>query len=51
MKDIYYNYSGLEHGSCSTMIVGKNASTTGKVIMGHNEDDTDCVVQIGRAHV
>ena len=45
MKDIYYNYSGLEHGSCSTVIIGKNASTTGKVIMGHNEDDTDCVVQ------
>lgn len=45
MKDIYYNFLGVERGNCSTVIIGKDASTTGKVIMGHNEDDTDCVVQ------
>lgn len=33
-----------ERGNCSTIIVGKNASTTGKVIVGHNEDDPAVVV-------
>ena len=30
---------------CSTIIVGKNASSTGHVLMGHNEDDMGCYVQ------
>ncbi len=33
-----------ELGNCSTIVVGKNASKTGKVIVGHNEDDLDVVV-------
>jgi dipeptidase len=45
---VYYNYKGLERGSCSTVIIGKNASTTGKVIMGHNEDDDHSIAQ---AHI
>ncbi len=32
--------------NCSTIIVGKNASKTGRVILAHGEDDIDCVVQI-----
>ena len=31
--------------NCSTIIVGKNASKTGRVLLGHNEDDMNCVVQ------
>ncbi len=31
--------------NCSTIIVGKDASATGRVIMAHNEDDLGCVVQ------
>ena len=42
---IYYNYAGLDRGNCSTVIIGKNASVTGHVILGHNEDDTECMVQ------
>ncbi len=34
-----------EQASCSTVIVGKNASTTGRVLLGHNEDDFVCEVQ------
>lgn len=30
---------------CSTIIVGKNVSTTGRVLLAHNEDDPNCVVQ------
>lgn len=30
---------------CSTIIVGKNATTTGRVLVGHNEDDPGCMVQ------
>ena len=29
---------------CSTIIVGKNATTTGRVLVGHNEDDPGCMV-------
>lgn len=32
--------------NCSTIIVGKDASKTGRVLLGHNEDDMNCVVQI-----
>ena len=45
MKKIYGNYRDISRGACSTVIFGKNATVTGKVIMGHNEDDTDCYVQ------
>jgi len=31
--------------NCSTIIVGKAASATGRVIMAHNEDDLGCIVQ------
>ena len=45
---VYYNYRDLDLGSCSTVIIGKNASTTGRVIMGHNEDDDHAIAQ---AHI
>ncbi len=35
-----------ETANCSTIIVGKNATVTGKVLLGHNEDDEECVVQL-----
>ncbi|MBQ6592863.1 MAG: C69 family dipeptidase [Solobacterium sp.] len=34
-----------ERACCSTILVGKNASKTGKVIVAHNEDDFVCAVQ------
>ena len=37
-------YDQSDLGNCSTIIVGKNASKTGKVIVGHNEDDLEVVV-------
>ncbi len=43
-KEYIKNYNS-EKGNCSTVIIGKNASITGKVIMGHNEDDEKCIVQ------
>jgi dipeptidase len=33
-----------EAGECSSMIVGKNASATGEVLFGHNEDNGDNVM-------
>ncbi len=35
-----------DRGSCSTIIVGKAASTTGHVLVGHSEDDFDCTIQV-----
>ena len=35
-----------EVDNCSTIIVGKNASKTGKVILAHNEDTPDCTAQV-----
>ncbi len=32
--------------NCSTIIVGRNASKTGRVILAHGEDDMDCIVQM-----
>ena len=32
--------------NCSCFIVGKDATTTGKVLVGHNEDDSSCVTQL-----
>ncbi|MBR2595956.1 MAG: C69 family dipeptidase [Solobacterium sp.] len=43
--NIYHNYKGMERGGCSTVIIGKAVSSTGHVIMGHNEDDEECVAQ------
>ena len=42
-----YEYSpSRDRGSCSTIIVGKAASATGHVLVAHNEDDYDCVIQV-----
>ena len=42
-----YEYSpSRDRGSCSTVIVGKAASATGYVLVAHNEDDYDCVIQV-----
>ena len=35
-----------DNANCSTMIVGKNASATGRVLIGHNEDDNGSFVQV-----
>ncbi|MBR5874374.1 MAG: C69 family dipeptidase [Oscillospiraceae bacterium] len=45
MEKLVYEYMGSDRGNCSTAIVGKNASVTGKVLLAHNEDDTEAVVQ------
>lgn len=37
-----------DRGSCSTIIVGKNVSATGRLLIAHNEDDYDCVIQVHR---
>lgn len=36
----------MKSDNCSTIIVGKNASKTGHVLVAHNEDDTDCIAQV-----
>ncbi|MGI6178263.1 MAG: C69 family dipeptidase [Eubacterium sp.] len=36
----------VENDNCTTVAVGKNASASGKVILGHNEDDSRSVVQL-----
>ena len=42
-----YEYSpSRDRGSFSTIIVGKDASATGYVLVAHNEDDYDCVIQV-----
>ena len=42
-----YEYSpSRDRGSCSTIVVGKDASATGYVLVAHNEDDYDCVLQV-----
>ena len=33
-------------GGCTTVVVGKNASKTGRVIVGHNEDDGKSLVML-----
>ncbi|MBQ7902559.1 MAG: hypothetical protein IJ362_02395, partial [Oscillospiraceae bacterium] len=45
MEKLVYEYMGSDRGNCSTAIVGKNATVTGKVLLAHNEDDTEAVVQ------
>lgn len=47
-----YEYSpSRDRGSCSTIIVGKDASATGYVLVAHNEDDYDCVIQVHKVPV
>lgn len=36
----------IDNDNCTTVAVGKNASASGKVILGHNEDDARSVVQL-----
>lgn len=36
----------IDSDNCSTVIIGKNASKTGHVLVGHNEDDMNCVSQV-----
>ena len=38
-------YSKYDSSNCSTIVVGKNASVTGKVLLGHNEDDGKCILE------
>lgn len=45
MKYGFEKIDSFERGNCSTVLIGKNASVTGKVILGHNEDDTEAIVQ------
>ncbi len=45
MEKLVYEFMGTDRGNCSTAIIGKDASVTGKVILAHNEDDTEAVVQ------
>ena len=33
-------------GGCSTVVIGKSASVTGRVLIGHNEDDDRSIVQV-----
>ena len=35
----------MSFDNCSTIIVGKNATTTGHLLVAHNEDDPNCFVQ------
>ncbi|MEG1781743.1 MAG: C69 family dipeptidase, partial [Oscillospiraceae bacterium] len=46
MKDYAQAQKQYDRGNCSTIIIGKGASKTGRVIVGHNEDDTDSMVYI-----
>lgn len=44
-QQMHHRHPESERGNCSTVIIGKDASVTGNFIVGHNEDDLDCVVQ------
>ena len=39
-------YNRDSYDNCSTILVGKDASATGYVLMGHEEDDLNCISQI-----
>lgn len=41
-----YKHSDDEYLNCSTVVIGKGASQTGFVIVGHNEDDKEAIVQL-----
>jgi len=43
--EIYMNRKDIQRGNCSTMIIGKDVSLTGNILMGHNEDDEVSLVQ------
>ena len=32
--------------NCSTVIAGKNATVSGRVLLGHGEDDSNCICQV-----
>ena len=34
-----------ENSGCSTVIIGKNVSATGHVLVAHSEDDPNCYIQ------
>ena len=46
MKDYTELQEKYDRGNCSTVIIGKAASKTGRVLVGHNEDDTDSIVYL-----
>ncbi|MEG2191925.1 MAG: C69 family dipeptidase [Oscillospiraceae bacterium] len=48
MKEYFPKLTGHDNANCSTIIVGKNAAKSGKVILAHNEDDMNSVVQLHR---
>ena len=48
MKEYFPKLAGHDNANCSTIIIGKNASKSGKVILAHNEDDPNSIVQ---AHI
>ena len=41
---VTYNKDSFDN--CSTILVGRNATTTGYVLMGHGEDDMNCISQV-----
>lgn len=43
-----HNTCDAQAGNCSTLVFGKAASETGHVMIAHNEDDSNCVVQMLR---
>ena len=44
METDFTKLKAHDNANCSTMIVGKNASATGRVLIGHNEDDNGSFV-------
>ena len=46
MNELYKRFDEPDKANCSTVVIGKNATVTGKVLLGHNEDDNDCVVEL-----
>lgn len=46
MNEYYKKFEKFDKGNCSTVVIGKDASVTGKVILGHNEDDSDSIVEL-----
>ena len=46
METDFTKLKAHDNANCSTMIFGKNASATGRVLIGHNEDDNGSFVQV-----
>ena len=36
IMEIYMNRKEIQRGNCSTVIIGKDVSLTGNILMGHN---------------